>query len=1473
MSMEEDEVTKPPQINVFQIYTQNGSTILPSVTVNKNLGQLDEILKMNIKELETILGPDEAIIKYKEEENEDEYEEFKLLNECFTFNGIDLTPSDALRGALDSKLYTKTDDSVAMPITYSNQMAQFMDFLSQDTGTRYFSSYFKEAESELLPEDVAEGVAEGMGPIDDDSSPVSSDSQKEIVYFLDRNIQFHINQLFEDPTKLKIYGYLFNCMRIFLEEYDKLDESLKLDYRDEIIDTYFKYVLVYGILLNTFPVLMTFILSTNTSKLFDGISTNIYEIFNLTLSEGLSQWDTIIESLDNFIKKIINTAVPETDHKAQLIRNIIYYNILKEIYNFTNPFLKGDIIGDSLGSSVVMGEGVGAMEVANHGDEILAQQLQDFGTQESTQEEEWTESGSDEEISEENSVGDSEDSSEYEEGQYFNREGAELGRKRRGENNDDNSSNNKRTKANIYEYATAPRDLLRLHNLQNFHGETVNAYGGSCERINLRNALLSVKLYFEWQHDFGPLTARAPTYTKGAYQYPEFYDTDNIFYSIMAGWDTIMGYFKQTGTQSIFPIQSGEPDEVDKTIFKKLTESGKHDEPTYMSNIVDSLMEHCPQMKDDFMYIPIAEFKFKSEENEEKTNQFFDKVFQYYGDQRMFIKPSDKIDGEVHLSITSDNTPIDNLNEDKELGYMLQDMKSIGGLEIALATYRKGLYEAWDTVSQTSNKVAAIFNGFKETTDAIIKQAKSPELDIKTPANLIDPITTGAFDSVIYPVGSNPLNQVIKQNKDSFDTDSTFQNVIYLATIYGMNQLLNFWIDDTKVVLGYLLSGDSTSVNTIKFYIPETEYFDWCVGDSTINTICGALINIMKNIPPPPSTSLDTIIDDETNLQQYLLPNQQFVLIARKSDSECVARWNRLYHIASVIMFHSKFRYPRTIKTFMVILSYLKSCGDEFQRLTCEFINYAMDLPSASTMASPTASAPVAAPVAAPEMQEYLLRYLPDGSKLPSGVEVKDIFENMSLFLLTQDRILVGESIEKDTPVFTSLKCPNDAFYDDPDEANDFISNSANIKGETVSRTSSGILSNRRTVISEPRTIGVDDITKNTEIINKFLTEIVLKMSVPLPFSVPEGQTYELDATNNISLTPIPTDNIATLNSHQQVLISILSKISLALTYYDAGVTDTIYEQLIDGEIYKAVSLTIDSNLLNTILLKNSKRAPQNVKALETLITNMYDEPEVVDKLIESYEKACDLLKEKLVTYINILNLNSQLLSTKRVNFEPVIEKYQSYIDSIEGIGGKKVQFSTNILKEVDNLLQVELQKVGRGLRARTSSTADVSEETTQLQQLQNELDRLAEERAKLEAQQAKIQQQEAQATSGEKRKTFLKRLLQPFKQATKGIVQSLSGVSSSIQDALKKKSKIEAKLAGKTKIFGLQTYQRIVTALRQRTAKVYPSGGNRKTRKYRKMNINKNTRKKNRRVKRKNTKKYLKRRNTRQTRYTRHKK
>ena len=1394
--------------NVFQIYTNDGVTILPSKNVEENLNILDTILTDNIDKLK-FLNSDEEISD----------ENYKELYDYFTFNGIDLTPSDALRGSLNSFFYTNSDDiRVEMPITYSNQFAQFMDFLSQDTGRRNLSSYFTDQEFQELFNNISEDVAAGINnetKMDVVNEETLEDDIDEKVSFLYENINFYVKELTEkktsnEPIEPKIFGYLFKCIVMFFEEFDKLHSSVSTIYNDEYINRYYNYVIIYVILLHRFPVLMTSSLSTKL-QFQDELFAKIHDTLFTTLTENT---DIAIDSLDGLLENIISRTTESED-----AQKILYYKLLIDSYNFTTP------------TAFETSE----MEIID--DEMLNSQFQDTNTPVYNQQPI---------IRQQQPI--------IRQQQRFGMRKDQLAKFRQPQRRETR-------KDQLAKFRQQEQREMREERVTN--ARTISGYyGGSCERINLRNQLLSVKLSFEWQHDFGPGTERAPKYTSGDYQYPQFYASNNIFTTIEEGWKIIINQFKNTITERETNIL--DPDIVDKTIFDKLTQPGKHDEPRYMADIVDSLMEHCQNMKENFMYTPIAEFKFKPQESNNMTT-FFDKVFQYYGNQRMFIKPEDSLDTVVHLSITSDNTPIDNLNTGKPLGTILQDMKSIGGLEIALATYRAELYTEWDKVLQENNKVEYIFDAFKNTTSTIIDNAKNPEDDIKTPANLIDPITTGGFDSVNYPRETDASNKVIKQKSELFNQNDIFQNTIKLATIYGMNQLLYFWINNKHSVSDYVLSGSSgEKVDTIKFIL-DNQSFEWSVGDSTINTICGSLINVFKNISNK-AKSKDSINFSEIMKPDYIIPNEEFVTIARKSDQTCYERWSRLYKITNTIMEHGNFRYEKTIQNFMVILSYLKSCGDEFQRITCEFINYAMYLPKRPDGEEIKNDDNTQEQ----EIKNYVLEYLPSGTKLPFGTDIKSIFQNV-LYLLTQDRILVGESIEKDTPVFTSLKCPNDAFYDDPKESVEFISMQTNVKGENISRTTSGILSNRRNQISEAATIDyAKEMGKNKKMIDDLYAEIILKMRGEQKFKEEEIKILtSVDSSQEETAKEIITQ--------QKTLIGKLSKTSLALTYYDVKDTSDMYEILIEGEIHKAVSLTIDSKLLDTILLQNSCRVPKTIKALKTLISNMYNEPETVDKLIDSYETACNLLKKKLTTYKEIVQKIEQNKEiAQNLDLKPVITKYDKYI---LGITNKETSFSDQIITKVTGLLQSEMKKLGNMVTSITgrrtkpvqkeTSNSNTPVETGEIKKLEKELNKLQKERENLTKEESiiKKQEEETKNISVKQTKKLLASLIKPFTKRTKEIAKELSSLSGSIQNVMNKKNKIEAKLVGKTKIFGLETYQNIVKTLKQRTSKVVPIGGGKKhTKKNHVVYKNKQTKNRYKCCKYK-SKKRLKRRNARKTR------
>ena len=100
------------------------------------------------------------------------------------------------------------------------------------------------------------------------------------------------------------------------------------------------------------------------------------------------------------------------------------------------------------------------------------------------------------------------------------------------------------------------------------------------------------------------------------------------------------------------------------------------------------------------------------------------------------------------------------------------------------------------------------------------------------------------------------------------------------------------------------------------------------------------------------------------------------------------------------------------------------------------------------------------------------------------------------------------------------------------------------------------------------------------------------------------------------------------------------------------------------------------------ITLKNSCNVPRTVSTLNSLISNMYDDPEIVDKLIDSYDKANALFLEKIKTYITILQNMEDKDIIKYIDIDPktIITQYESYI---RYISDNKDKLSKKIMKIV----------------------------------------------------------------------------------------------------------------------------------------------------------------------------------------------
>ena len=843
----------------------------------------------------------------------------------------------------------------------------------------------------------------------------------------------------------------------------------------------------------------------------------------------------------------------------------------------------------------------------------------------------------------------------------------------------------------------------------------------------------------------------------------------------------------------------------------------KQDESTYISSIVDSLMIYCRHMKDDFLYIPIIELKFTTKSNEEfpkETIDFFNNVFKYFKDQRICVKPDDTTRN-IHLFITSDNTPIDDLNDDKALGYNMQDMKTVEEVAIALSNYRKKIYQEWNQVSKddVNLMVKDIFTKFQDNTRQVITNTKPSIMEIKAPATLIDPITLGGFPSEMF-------NEriVIKQSSVELQQSSDFQQLIYLASIYGINQLLNVWIDNTKIVNTYNLESmrrDNEKVDIINFQTTTKESFLWSIGDTTVNVICGCLINIRFNMIKQ-KYNYNTIIN-ENILTNLINVDTEFGRKVQLKYPDCKERWIRLYNISKIIINDQNYRFSRTIQEFMMIISYLKSCGDEYQRLTCEFLNYIISSNRDDT---------------------YLLSYLPGVTELPTSNSL-EILQGI-IFLLTKDRILIGESVEKNTPIYTFLQTPNTAFYDDIEQSEQFYIDSTGIKGPDISKKNSGVLTNRRTQLSAPiiRNYNIE-VPKNKANIKNLIKEILLKL-----LDEPEYQIINLDELYLKAIPDIEEYNDDYSNK-QENIIEILTKIGVSLSYFIQKINPKerkdIYESMLNSEIMKAVSMTVNSNMLEDIQLKNSCRIPRTVGNLNTLIQNMYNDPEIVDKLIESYETANELCCQKITTYINIFeNLNTNELNIitqfgiNNTMITGLIVQYNEYIDDINE---NKETFSKKIFETIDQYLQAEIRKSTRTRLKTKTSYADVSEEQENLNNVVEALNKRESQRQQLLKEQEKISLElaEEQKETEKKPKTFIKKILGQFKKRTSAIAKDISKITSSINNILKQKTTYETKIAGKTKVFGLETYKKMMDMLKRRRNLPTTGGGKvyKKTKKY----------------------------------------
>ena len=1029
----------------------------------------------------------------------------------------------------------------------------------------------------------------------------------------------------------------------------------------------------------------------------------------------------------------------------------------------------------------------------------------------------------------------------------------------------------------------------------NSDNEYINQNAGSCEQIEQDNInpLLRIKFLFEWEHDFKGDRVRNSLNISGDY---ELFNS-GIYPTIKRRWEQLVNNdaLKINKNQN-----QNENNNYDRQLFNSLISKDKN-ENTYISTIINTLIANCNKQITNFSYLPIAEFKYTGE-----MTKFFSEIFTYYNNQLMCIKPHDEWNKEVHLYITSDNTPIEQLPEDKELGFNMQDMKTVDNIGILMMNHRKQLNDIWSkNVANNEDKVGALFSSnFITAIKPLYYDAKSPNLELKTPASLIDPVTTGTFDL------QDGLN--IKQVKEYLN-DSNINEAIKLASLYGINQLMNVWVNNKQFVKNYKFiypNQNQNQTNGIKFYTSydnsENNSFEWCVGDSTVNVIANALVNLYK-------------------------PKNK-----RVSD----ARYDRLYKIVSII---SNIPVPaaeeQNIINFMTILSFLKSCGDEYQRLTCEFFNYLFDENKHKFLAEYIPDNPGLFNVNSQSAAELGVN---NGTKLETLKKLQiNLLQqlNQNVFLLTKDRILIGESIEKNTPIYTYLQSPHAKFYDDIEKTTFFYELTKKINLPNLSnltRKASGILTNRKEFFNLKTQVDYFDykIKNNKKILN-IISQISKKLGIPsdeereiiniidnLPTlnirtirltmgeNDPGKQLYDIEQNymnllfqfncnkideielflnkipknehtqsritqmyrdieelrrlyncnelkdfkvNNSGLIGNVTGNIdsdAYKNYEKKNLeyietqenkIAILSKFLLGLEYYNTNsyISDNdAYLIVLNNEINKAISQTLNISMLDIIKIKSGQVIPTTLSGLKNIISYIMDEPHIVNRLFYLHDIATNNAIQKLFTYISNLNdiikIFNETTKVYNNNIEfiqkiipNIIQKYEDYINKLKKENPK---FKQGIIKTIKDLYQAEILKSERGRRERTTSNIKTDDEVEleviveNIREFQYNLNQVKQELQSIEQIIFKTADEEYKQyissippNSKVKKQKQLKDFIKKYKNNTIEISELdklIKDLNSKIEKQTKKEAALLVKISNKPKQLSIQTYEELLNIL-----------------------------------------------------------
>jgi hypothetical protein len=587
---------------------------------------------------------------------------------------------------------------------------------------------------------------------------------------------------------------------------------------------------------------------------------------------------------------------------------------------------------------------------------------------------------------------------------------------------------------------------------------------------------------------------------------------------------------------------------------------------------------------------------------------------------------------------------------------LLQDVEKEISKDIpTLETYAKGLDPITRSLTIELEKISFVTDSTTPREVFVIKQAddvitsfykiiqKKLDTDIQILTQYLDTI-----NNYFHFTGNDRYKYHHPTDGNIVDTDPEFQKFVKLllesfigdATIKSMNELLNIWFNDKKMIDMFTqhteasiednsityngISNEPPSYTIIKFQktppINKDDTFMFKLGSTTVDNVSKELVKILNayqtqgivNLFSDPNFNIGSLktrqkhkLDDNSpanNLKQIIDYTKQNL-----TDIDIALYSLVLFFLNHIDDLHEEFNNVNIITGILMFIAFAKSCGDELQRLTCEKIN-------------------------------------------------KSLNETPPVFILTRDRIFVAKCLAELTPCVSTIIL--DQFNPQDDETTEVDQNDILIEGGASGRTTSvqtrgGVLITRISGLSDSkRTINdilKDRYEKGLKVYDELNKRIRAKLGLETKLGIMDKLGLRSTTVNDLIISSIADDvivinrglntkieTIKTDENYPNISDDIiedanleinkiytqngrLTKLLESLELYNV---DENYSQLIiDAEI-NTLALRLLSSQQLLLMKKVDAPTPSSTKALLTAIQTMTGDPEISNTLIEIYTTA-----------------------------------------------------------------------------------------------------------------------------------------------------------------------------------------------------------------------------------------------------------